>query len=177
MPKPPLPESLLPVARERAIAALTHHFANDELTETEFEARLQSVYAATTTQEIEAITADLSMQREGADIAAFLSGQERKLTGVMPRELKVRARLGYVELDLTKATFKPGVTTIDVGAFMGYVHIRVPAGVRVDSAGRALFGFFSVKGKTADSACVVRIVGRATFGFAEVRTASLRPLS
>jgi hypothetical protein len=35
----------------------------------------------------------------------------------------LRARLGYVELDLTQATFEPGVTTIDVSALMGYGQI------------------------------------------------------
>src|SRR6266851_8038773 len=94
------------IDRERVIAALTRHFANDNLTETDFEARLESVYAATTTRELEAITADLPMHAQGAEVKAFLSGQERKLTGVLPRELTVRARLGYVELDLTQATFE-----------------------------------------------------------------------
>ncbi len=159
------------IDRERVIAALTRHFTNDNLTETDFEARLESVYAATSTRELEAITADLPMHAQGAEVKAFLSGQERKLTGVLPRELAVRARLGYVELDLTQATFKPGVTTIEARSFMGYVQIRLPAGVRVDSAGHALFGFFSLKGKSSDSPRVVRIVGRPIFGFVEARIA------
>jgi predicted membrane protein len=74
-----------------------------------------------------------------------------------------------VELDLTEATFEPGVTTIDVRAFMGYVQIRFPAGVRVESAGRALFGYFAIKGGAPGNApSVVRITGRAALGFAEV---------
>jgi hypothetical protein len=55
----PLPEPLPSAARERVVEALTRHFANDSLTEAELEARLQSVYAATTTRELDAITADL----------------------------------------------------------------------------------------------------------------------
>jgi Domain of unknown function (DUF1707) len=168
MSNPPSPLSeRLSVDRERAIALLTRHFANDDLTETDFEARLQSVYAATTTRELEAITADLPALAHSAEVKAVLSGQERKLAGVLPRELTVRARLGYVELDLTEATFKPGVTTIDAQAFMGYVQIRLPAGVRVDSAGHALLGFFALKGRSSDSPRVVRIVGRPIFGFVE----------
>jgi Domain of unknown function (DUF1707)/Cell wall-active antibiotics response 4TMS YvqF len=164
----PLPSpSELSVDRERVIALLTHHFANDNLTEVDFEARLQSAYAATSTRELEAITADLPAHVQGAEITASLSGQERKLVGALPRELALRARLGYVELDLTQASFKPGVTTINARAFMGYVEIRLPAGVRVDSAGRALFGFFSLKGEPSDSGPVVRIVGRPVFGFVE----------
>ena len=98
---------------------------------------------------------------------ATFSGQERKLAGVVPRNLKLRVRLGYVELDLTQATFGPGVTTIDVGAFMGYVQIRFPAGVRVETSGRALFGYFAIKGAVSDAPAIVKITGRARFGFVE----------
>ena len=86
----------------------------------------------------------------------------------MPRELTLKSRLGYVELDLRDATFAPGVTTIDVRSFMGYVEIRLPVGVRVESHGRALFGYFAVKGLDEDSESIVRITGRAVFGYAEV---------
>jgi hypothetical protein len=48
------------------------------------------------------------------------------------------------------------------------VQIRLPAGIRVESTGRALVGFFSLKGTGAgDAPCVVRITGGAAFGFAE----------
>ncbi len=150
-PLSPIPEPQLPAARERIVQALTQHFANDSLSETELENRLESVYAATTTRELDALLAD----------------QERKLAGPVPHGLRLRARLGYVELDLTQATFEPGVTTIDVGAFMGYVQIRFPHGVRVESAGRALFGYFAIKGAVTNAPSIVRIVGRARFGFVE----------
>jgi len=164
-PLPPLSE--LSIDRERAIALLTRHFTNDELTEADFEARLQIAYAAKSVRELEAITADLASQAPSGQITAFLSGQERRLAGALPRDLTIRSRLGYVELDLTAATFKSGVTTIDANAFMGYVQIQLPSGVRVDTAGRALFGYFSLKGTSTDSGPVVRIVGRPIFGFVE----------
>ena len=98
-------------------------------------------------------------------VAAQLSAVERQWSGVVPRRLEVRGRLGYVELDLTGATFEPGVTVIDVRAFMGYVQIRFPAGVRVECLGRAFAGFFSLKGAAragaAEEPRVVQIVGRA----------------
>ena len=55
-------------------------------------------------------------------------------------------------------------------AFMGYVEIRLPVGVRVENRGRALFGFFSLKGRGAPdhAPAVLRISGRATFGYAEL---------
>lgn len=167
----PLPEPVPPAARERVVEVLTRHFAADGLTEADLEARLQRVYAAASVRELDALLADLPAQPGPATaVTAFFSGQERKVTGVVPRELRLRARLGHVELDLTHATFEPGLTTIDVRAFMGYVQIRLPAGIRVESAGRALFGYFSLKGgrgSEAQAASVVRITGRAALGFAE----------
>jgi hypothetical protein len=109
----------------------------------------------------------------GTRILGLLSGQERKLEGVVPREMTLRARLGYVELDLTNARFQPGVTTIDVDAILGYVQVTFPAGVRVESDGHAVIGFFSFKGGGAPQAAetsdvpVVRVTGGAMLGFAE----------
>ncbi len=159
-------------ARERVIDLLTRHFANDELTEAQLEARLQDVYAARTTQDLDAVVAGLpslaAAPRSDTNIRAILSGQERKLAGLVPRELKLKSRMGYVELDLRDATFAPGITTIDVRSFMGYVEIRLPAGLRVENHGHALFGYFAVKGLDEDAERVVRITGRAVFGYAEI---------
>jgi hypothetical protein len=180
-----------PAARDRVVDALTRYFATDQITEAEFEARLDRVYGATTEAELATIIADLPASvrsaaapavRDGLGagqrITALFSGIERKVTGIVPGELRVRARLGYIELDLTGATFAPGLTAIDVRALMGYVQIRLPPGVRVESHGRALFGFFTAKGAQAPGAVqskrVVRITGRATFGFAEATQASSR---
>lgn len=170
MPEP-LP-SIPAATRERVIEQLTRHFANDQLTEAQLESRLKEVYAARTAGELDAIVADLPSQalteRTDTTITATLSGQERKLSGLVPRELSLKARMGYVELDLRNATFAQGVTTIDVRSFMGYVEIRLPEGVRVESHGRALFGYFALKGYDEDSERTVRITGRAVFGYAEV---------
>ncbi len=167
------------------MAILTRHFSNDLLSEAELEARLQRVYAATSSSELEAIIADLPAAPATAPpsvpaaptvtIRALFSSEERKLVSLVPREVRVRARLGYVELDLTRARFGPGVTTIDVRAFMGYVQIRFPPGVRVESEGHALFGFFALRGGEPGEARggtepVVRVKGRAIFGFAECYT-------
>jgi hypothetical protein len=110
----------------------------------------------------------------GTRILGLLSGQERKLEGVVPREMTLRARLGYVELDLTKAQFQPGVTTIDVDAMLGYVQIRFPPGVRVESNGHAVIGFFAFKGGGApqvteapDAQPVIHVTGGAFLGYAE----------
>ncbi len=169
-----------PEARERVAHALAHNFAADHLDADELEARLARVYAATTAEELAAVVADLpevvpdaalapAKAPEARRISALFSAQEQRVTGMVPRRLELRSKWGYVELDLTRATFEPGLTEIDVRAFMGYVEIRFPADVRIESGGHALFGFFSLKGGSGDtpSPCVVRITGRATFGYAE----------
>lgn len=182
--KGPLPAGQLNTeTRERMAERLTHQFAADHMDAEELEVRLARVYDATTVAELESIAADLpaiapdpaamATKPTGRRVAALFSGQKQQLTGVVPRRLEIRGRLGYVELDLTRATFEPGLTEIDVRAFMGYVQIRFPADVEVESGGHALFGFFSLRGARGSSPaaaappCVVKITGRATFGFAE----------
>jgi hypothetical protein len=179
LPAPP-PE---PEARERVVDALTRHFADDRISAEDLETRLERVYRATTAAQLEAVVADLpstlpvaassAVPDVGAPqrISALFSAQEQRVTGVVPRELELHARMGYVELDLTHATFEPGLTAIDVRALMGYVQIRLPPGVRVECRGRALFGYFSLRGAAGsgaeDSPRIVRITGRAVFGYAE----------
>jgi len=170
----------VPDARDRAVERLSSLFAEDVITQADLEARLERVYRAATPSELEAVLADLpsagsagtALAPADADedrISALLSAVERQWSGTVPRRLEVRGRLGYVELDLSGATFEPGVTVIDVRAFMGYVQLRLPAGIRVQSRGRAFAGFFTLKGASPspDAPCVVQITGRASFGFVE----------
>ena len=172
-----------PAERERVVELLSRHFANDVISMEELEARLDRVYSASSASELSAIVADLPQPAGvpgAADAAvspavrrvtATLSGQEQRVTGVVPRRVELRSRLGYIEIDFTRATFAPGVTQIDVRALMGYVKIRLPAGVRVECLGTAAAGFFSLAGaagsESHDAPSIVRITGRAMLGFAE----------
>jgi len=189
---PPAAVPIPPAAVDRVVNVLAQRFAQDELTQEDLEARLERVYAATTMAQLGAVIADLEIVETPAPAAppavqasrtervtALFSGQERRITGVVPAALDLRARLGYVEVDLTRAVFEPGITVVDVRAFMGHVQLRLPPHVRVESSGRAIFGFFSLKGSGAaaddPSAPVVRITGRALFGFAECLVTSGEP--
>lgn len=163
-----------PAARERAVELLTRNYAADQLSEAELQARLDRVYQAGTLAELQALVADLPAEAESAApdqrILATFSGQEQRLTGPLPRRLELRARFGYVELDLTRGTPQPGTTDIDVHSFAGYVEIRLPPGVRVECTGRALLGYFALKGGEESSAAgepLIRIRGRAALGYAE----------
>jgi len=172
--------SLDPAAVDRVVALLTQHFAEDRISSDELEDRLERAYHAVTLAQLDAVVADLPANVAPAPVpsavaqrvVALLSAQEQRVTGVVPRQLELRARMGYVEMDLSRATFEPGVTEIDVRALMGYVQIRLPAGVRVECLGRAVMGYFAVKGARepagAEAPCVVRVTGRAMMGFAEI---------
>lgn len=176
----------LPDARERVVELLTRQFAADRIGQADLEARLERVYASATLSELHAIVADLTEPLPAAmppadatavrHIDALFSGQELRMTEVVPRRLELRSRLGYLDLDLTHAAFEPGLTAIDVRAIMGYARVLLPPGVRVECHGDAVAGYFSLQGVSraggADAPSVVRITGRATFGYAEVFVAS-----
>ncbi len=188
-------------ARQRAVDALTSGYTADHLTEAELEQKLDRVYRATTLAELEALTASLpvmasdggggegrSLARRGSEaslaaaprrVRALLSGQESVFTGVVPRRVSLVARMGYVEVDMTRATFEPGVTEIAVHSMMGYVQILLPRGVRVESDGHAILGYFAVRGgqgtEVGGAEVVVRLTGRAVLGYAECFTSSKEP--
>ncbi len=186
-----------PADRDRVVQVLTRHYTEDRLSDEDLEARLDRVYRVSTLPELNAIVADLAAPpaaeaaARSATVArrteasmlpmprrfrALLSGREQSVTGVVPEKVRVRALLGYIELDLSRATFEPGITRINVRAMMGYVKVILPPGVRVESDGHGLFGYFAVNGVgSSDPASrrVVHITGRALFGFAEVHVRSV----
>ena len=65
------------------------------------------------------------------NIGVMLGSVVRQMDRV-PRHLSVRTLLGNVELDLTQAVFAPGVTEIELHAFMGNIEIQLPKNVGVE---------------------------------------------
>lgn len=180
--RPPPPGSLpdaqatqapTPAARDRVVEVLTRQYAEDQIADADLQAQLDRVYHATTLAELDAVLAGSPVAPSAVpstQVVALFSGQEQRFTGALPHRLEIRARFGYAEIDLRNANFLPGVTEVDIRSFCGYVQIWLPRGVRVESTGRALFGFFALKGgheSAREDAPVVRISGRAMFGFAE----------
>ena len=94
----------------------------------------------------------------------------------VPRHLDVRTVLGNVELNLTRASFAPGVTEIALHAFMGNIEIQLPAHVGVEDHVSAVLGSFEYRRhpratswiETSNVASVVRFTGRVTMSSAEV---------
>lgn len=191
-PDPPA-VSIPPDARDRAVELLTRAYADDRLPEVEFEALLDRVYRAKTLTELRALTENLPVLRSAAEmestgteavgaarsataeaptqITALLAAQQRTLTGTVPQHLRLRARLGHIELDLTRATFAPGITVIEVRALLGHVEVRLPDDIPVETDGRAFLGHFSLLGAGTPpppgTDRLVHITGRAVLGHAE----------
>lgn len=174
-------------ARERVVDLLQAGFANDHLSIEEFERRVAVAYQAKTPADLDTLVADLAPAVVAPDvpprtrITALFSNNERNGFMAIPHYLEVVSILGNVELDLSDATFAPGLTVIAVSAVLGNVEITVPFGVRVECAGDAFFGNFDYKaadivGYPTDAERVVRITGHSVFASVQIGAQPSRTL-
>ena len=172
-----------PASRERVIALLTDSYAQDHLSLDEFERRAAAAYAARTAEELAALTADLGNAEVPASRASLPSMNVGVVLGsivremhAVPRALEVRTVLGNVELDLTHASFAPGLTEISLHAFMGNIEIQLPPHVGVEDHVSAVLGSFEYRrhpratswAESHHVTSVVRFTGRVTMSSAEV---------
>ena len=100
-------------------------------------------------------------------VGAVFGGAVRKGPWVVPRDLKVVAVMGGVELDFREAQFAEGVTELDIFTMFGGVDIKLPLGLRVECNGIGIMGGFSVVTDEADpdpDAPVLRISGFSVMG-------------
>jgi hypothetical protein len=173
--------------REKTIALLSEHFAQDNLTLDELEKRIEAAYRAPTLAALRELTRDLvvetaqpapsALQRQGQAPSAHVDYpleheriraimSETKRTGPWRPARKIDALCVMTEtvIDMTQATLQPGVTEINLFALMASVKIIVPPGVRVVLQASALMA--SVSDETIDppavgsGAPVVRVTGR-----------------
>jgi hypothetical protein len=146
-------------ARERVIATLQEHFAQDTLDVEEFERRVTLAHTAEEPEEIEKLVADLPVlagRPAPASTALAPAAEVRPsdmVTGVMsatrragpwnvPRRLRVRGIMSSTVLDFREARFPPGPVDIEVRATMSSVEIIVPPGLAVETRGTAIMGTF-----------------------------------
>lgn len=170
--------------RDRVVELLTQHYANDRIALDEFERRTTAVFAARSTDELQALVADLAdpvlpaVAPEHGRISAIVSSNEQRSAMVVPRYLEIVAVMGSVNVDLRDSAFAEGVTVIDVDCIFGSVELTLPTEVRVEAAGRTIFGSFTSDASptpgAAPAARVVRISGRAIFGSVEAMIAAPR---
>ncbi|MEP6689712.1 MAG: LiaF domain-containing protein [Gemmatimonadaceae bacterium] len=182
------------------MAVLSGAFAEDRIVLDELERRMTLVYSASTMADLDALIADMPASYPTADgammlapnaargaltaatITAVFSSQERTGNFVVPQHLRVRAVVGSAELDLTQATFSPGLTVIECSAYIGSVEITLPANVAVENAGSAFIGSFELQASdspmpaTTTAQVTVRITGRAVIGSVEARVTRFRSI-
>lgn len=171
--------------REKVIALLSQHFAQDNLSLDELERRIEAAYRAASLPALRELTSDLVGEAargsalSPADVArgAVASDyalESERITSIMSetkrsgpwrpaRKLTVWSVMSETTLDLTQAVLQPGVTEIRLTALMASIKVIVPPGIRVVLQASAFMA--TVSDETIDppavgsGAPVVRITG------------------
>jgi hypothetical protein len=176
--------------REHAIALLSEGFAQGELELEVFEERVTAAHRAQAPDELAALTADLSAALAAAPViravavadgapavdsaVAIFGGTRRRGGWNVPRQLRVTAFFGGVELDLREARLPPSPVDVEVKAVLGGVQIIVPPNLAVEVHGSAILGGFEQLDRTPAApepdVPVVRIHGTAVLGGVSVET-------
>jgi len=187
------PDPLHPVpleqTRERTIAELCRGFAQEHIDAEQLQARLDEAQRASTVEQLRALVADIPAVHEpvasaGTQLAhpsqvspqqtvvAVMANTTRKGAWTPSRQLNVIAVMGGAELDFREARMPPGITELNVFAWMGGVEVVVPQGVRVEMNGIALMGGFEEHSRAMDppppDAPVLRVGGFALMAGVEV---------
>ena len=191
MTKKPEPKQELAVVtvgseREKTIALLSQHFAQDNLSLEELERRIEAAYRAASVPALRELTRDLvaepgtppsSLASAGASrsgVASDYAPDHERITSIMSetkrtgpwqpaRTLDVWSMMSKTTLDLTQAVLQPGVTEIRLAGLMASIKVIVPPGVRVVLQASSIMA--TVSDETVDppavgsGAPVVRITG------------------
>jgi hypothetical protein len=148
--------------RDRVIAWLTDAFAQGALEVDEFERRVGLAQTGSSTTELQALTADLSLAppsgapapaparslvpeaqvRRSATVVSVMGGTRRTGAWTVPRKLKVVALMGGSQLDFREAHLPAGRIDVHVMALMGGVELIVPPHLAVEAQGLAVMGGF-----------------------------------
>lgn len=186
--------ALMHAGRERAIATLSEHFAQDDLDVDEFERRVTLAQTAQSLDDIAALTRDLApLSAEPAASAAagttalvpaaqvtaaqsirgLMSATTRSGPWTVPRRLEVKSTMSSTVLDFREARLPPGIVDVDVRALMSSVEIIVPPGLAVETHGSAIMGTFDEVDRAPSDpdpeAPLLRIHGRAFMSAVEVQ--------
>ncbi|MEY2468123.1 MAG: hypothetical protein QOF21_821, partial [Actinomycetota bacterium] len=170
--RPSKPVQKIPDAdRERVIERLRQHAGVGDLTLDDFAERAGVVFAATTSMELEAVTADLPVIAAPTTATTPMVGDTRRrkisrwaigIMGGATRKGRWRVGdtfnvvcvMGGAEIDLREAEFDAGELHITCVCIMGGATFIVPEGIEVDLGGIAIMG-----GKDAKLANVPLIPG------------------
>jgi Domain of unknown function (DUF1707)/Cell wall-active antibiotics response 4TMS YvqF len=186
--------SSLELDRERVIQSLCSHYANDNLTTQELEARFERAYQAATHADLRAVVANLPAlptepEPVGAEplyrvapgghvpnekrSVAFMSNVQKTGEWIPARRNVVWAIMGSAEIDLREALIPEGVTEFHCLSLMAEVKLIVPPGVRVTCDGIAIMGEFKEhhpEDTERADAPTIRIDGTAVMGTVSIQT-------
>jgi Domain of unknown function (DUF1707) len=196
MPAPASSETRLVLARanearERAIAALQEHFAQDNLDVEEFERRVTLAHQAGTADQIAALVMDLPVLadvpvptpraalvpaaevRPAQTVFGLMSSTERRGAWLVPRKMRVRGTMSSIVLDYRDARLPAGAVDIAIRAIMSSVEIIVPPGLAVDTGGVAIMGSFEhvdrAPAQPDPEAPMLRVHGLVVMGSVEIK--------
>jgi hypothetical protein len=194
----PVPQLSIKEQRERTVALLCEHYAQDRLELADFEARLDIAHRATTGAELTPLLQDLptqsaparpSTQRSSEDMIARASDRlrteardTRVLVAIMggversgqwqPRRRNILITfMGGAELDFRDVVLPPGETQVFVACGMGGAEIIVPPDLAVDASGIAIAGGFAHTAPhqaVSPDAPVLRVTGFCIMGGLEI---------
>lgn len=178
--------------RHQVIARLSEGYAGDLLEVEELERRLDLAHAARTVAELDELVADLAPapttalaplgstaiddphRAEHKKLRVIMSHVSRGSRWTVPRTLQLRVFWGNAELDLRDASLAPGVTTIDLGVWMGNVEIILPPHLAVDVDVSSFLGAVEERHRVppdADPARpLLRLSGAVRLGNLEIST-------
>jgi len=92
----------------------------------------------------------------------------------VPRTLHLRVLWGNAELDFRDASLGAGVTTIQLGVFMGNVEVILPPSLAIDVDVSSFAGSVTERHRVPPDADpsrpVIRIIGNVRFGNLEITT-------
>ena len=183
-------DSSLPAAdtdRIQVAQLLTDSAAQGRLTLTDYEDRLTRAYAATTFDELDALSADLpdiANTRRGACkpapstmLLAIMSGFERRGRWNVPPKLTTFTLFGGGVVDLRYADFTSSQVEIHAYSIMGGQTILLPPEVNVKIEGLGVMGGFdhNVDGAGAEGAPNITIKGFALWGGVGIKRKRRRP--
>lgn len=173
----------LPQERERVIEALKGHFALDHLGLEDFERRLAAAQDSTSSRELARLLEDLpalpaekpaqapAEAEQHGRIVAILGGSTRKGQWHPPRNLRVFAVLGGVELDFRDAVLPPEGTVVDAACVLGGLEVTVPPELSVRVEGTGILGGFEDSSRGEPGARPRLLIrGVAVLGGVEVKS-------
>ncbi|HUX20475.1 MAG TPA: LiaF domain-containing protein [Spirochaetia bacterium] len=181
--------------REQVIEKLTLNYAHNNIDDEEFESRLSRATNTDSVTELMMLVEDLpnfaetkkqvarkqpsessvslntGVVREEGSLVALLGSTSRKGVWQPPRDLRIFAMMGGVDLDFTDAEMPPGTTEVTIFSVMGGIDIVVPPGLNVEVTGIPLMGSFDDRssGMVNPDAPTLRVKGVAIMSGVDVK--------